>query len=105
MGKALTFRRIVAITVLLTTAVTLVVSTALVLLMTQLHTISDQMAAAVESVPIAQNAKSDLLLHWHTSDPLARGTIEARLQSALAALHAHVGTRREREALDHAESL
>ncbi|HVJ18071.1 MAG TPA: HAMP domain-containing sensor histidine kinase [Polyangiaceae bacterium] len=93
-----------ATTVLLAGAVTLIVSLALVVLTTQLHTISDEMAAAVESVPIAQSAKSDLLLYGHTTEPLAQSSIESRLQGALAGLHAHVGTRREREALERAET-
>ncbi len=104
MASGLAFRKIVATTVLVATAVTLMVSIALVVLTTQLHTISEQMAAAAKSVPIAQDAKGDLLLRGHAKEPVVISSIESHLQSALTELHTYVSSAEERKVLDAAES-
>ena len=80
-------------------AIALVASMLLIILPTRLHLASVELADAVESVNLANNAKISLLLHGRTKDALVRREIESDLRRILADLGPFVTTDMEARAL------
>jgi signal transduction histidine kinase len=85
-----------------TAALALVVCGALIGLTTTLHRISTSLAAAVESVRLAEEAEVGLLLHGRSSDPVVRREHEADVRARLASVRQLVTSPGEAGALDRA---
>lgn len=86
-------------------SVALVVSAALVFLTTYLSGTSESLAAAVESVRIAEETEIALLLHGRALDPVVRQDIAAELRGKLGDAEQFVTTPTERAVLGRAAEL
>lgn len=86
----------------LVVGVALIVSAALVLLTTFLNRTSESLAAAVESVRLAEGIEIDLLLHSRATDPLVRQDIAGDLRAKLTDAGQYVTTAAEAGVLRHA---
>lgn len=98
-------RTIIAWITTLVVCVALVVSAALVFLTSFINHTSELLAAAVESVRIAEEIEIELLLHSRAEDPLVREDIAGDLRSKLAAAEQYVSTPAEAEVLRRAVAV
>lgn len=67
-----------------------------------LHRTNAEIAEAVESVRLGQDAQIQLLLHGRAEDPLVRRNYATRLRAAMREQHARLATTEELRALDGA---
>ncbi|HUG55372.1 MAG TPA: HAMP domain-containing sensor histidine kinase [Vicinamibacteria bacterium] len=75
----------------------------LVVLTTRLRDTSDEVARAIDSVRVADEAVVELLLHERTRDPAARAAHESALRQRLGALSEYITSDGERQAFARAQ--
>lgn len=98
-------RTIIAWITTLVVGVAVVVSAALVFLTSFINHTSELLAAAVESVRLAEEIEIDLLLHSRANDPLIQEDIAGDLRGKLAAAEQYVTTPAEAEVLRRAVAV
>ncbi|MEW6272019.1 MAG: HAMP domain-containing sensor histidine kinase [Thermodesulfobacteriota bacterium] len=99
----MTLRRALAVFVLGLGSLTLAAAASLVVLTRHLNLAATVLEEAVESIHVAEGAKSDLLLLARAQDDLVRAELTTALRSKLGRSRAHVGSAREAHLVEVAE--
>lgn len=102
--KTHTLSGVMAMITVIVTSLAVLASGTLIILTTHLHQTSTTLAAAVESVHLAEETEIDLLLHQRAADGIVKTDLEGELRGRLFSMRGHVTTNEETAAMDEAEA-